>query len=207
MSAPLIRRAQRSETELAVAVLQSSMGGMADYMFSGLPRFSPQQALARLFQSDDHRFSWQLAWVIEAGGQPAGLLLSYPARLMNRLQLSLFRQMPTLFGWAGTLSLLQRSLPLLTAREAFADEYYLSNLGVLPAFQNRGLGAQLMAFAEEQARLLGLKKCSLAVDEHNHGAIRLYERLGYRIVFSQRFRGKVAQYESGYHRMVKILSG
>ncbi len=207
MTAITIRAAQRTDTNLAVAILQSSMGGMADYLFAGWPQLSPQQALARLFQSDRHRFSWQFAWVIEAADQPAGLLLSYPGRDLNRLQLALFQQLPALLGWSHTLSFLQRTLALLTAIEARADEYYISNIGVLPALQGHGIGAQLMAFAEEQAQRAGLKKCSLAVDEHNTNAIRFYERLGYQIVFSQRFAGKVAQYESGYHRMVKILSG
>ncbi|MGC8855891.1 MAG: GNAT family N-acetyltransferase [Anaerolineae bacterium] len=206
MTAFTIRPAQRNDTDLAVAVFQSSMGGMADYLFAGLPRLSPQQALARLFQSDQHRFSWQFAHILEADGQAAGLLLSYPGRDLKRLQLALFRQLPALFGWSRTLSFLQRTLALLTAIEARADEYYISNIGILPALRGRGIGAQLMAFAEEQAHLAGLQKCSLAVDEHNTGAIRFYERLGYQIVFSHHFTGKVAQYESGYHRMVKLLS-
>jgi len=44
------------------------------------------------------------------------------------------------------------------------------------------------------------------VDQHNSAAVRLHERLGYKIVESKRFSGKLARYESGYHRMVKQLT-
>jgi ribosomal protein S18 acetylase RimI-like enzyme len=98
-----------------------------------------------------------------------------------------------------------RTLPLLNAPEAERDEYYISNVGVLPEYRGRGLGRQIMGFAEERARAADLGKCSLAVDETNSGAIRFYERLGYKIVFTRRFSGRLAQRESGYHRMLKLL--
>jgi ribosomal protein S18 acetylase RimI-like enzyme len=99
-----------------------------------------------------------------------------------------------------------RFLPLAGAVESKADEYYISNVGVLPEFQNLGYGAQLLAFAEQQARAAGLSKCSLTVDFQNHAALRLYERLGYKIVYSKTFTGEVARHESGYNRLVKNLN-
>lgn len=206
MSQVRIRPARCDDTALAVSVLQSSMGGMAHYLFADFPQMSAEEALARLFQADQHRFSWRFSYVLEHEGQAAGLLLSYPAHILNRLQWQLFRQIPSLFGWKRTLLFVQRALALLNTLEALADEYYISNIGIAPHLQGQGLGLHLMKFAETQAQQAGLKKCSLSVDEHNTGAIRFYQRLGYQIVYSQRFSGKIAQYESGYHRMVKILS-
>jgi ribosomal protein S18 acetylase RimI-like enzyme len=60
------------------------------------------------------------------------------------------------------------------------NSYYLCGVAVFPHYWNGGIGTQLMALAEEQAREKGLTKLSLIVFEQNEGAKRLYDRLGYR---------------------------
>lgn len=199
-----IRTARPEDVNLAVPMLRASMGGLANYLFDN-PRRSLDEYLFIMYRSDGHRFSWRYSFVAEADGRPVGYLLSYPGRELNALQLKFLRQSPSLFGWADTLRLVGRMLPLLNAPEAESDEYYVSNVGVLPEYRSRGYGAQLMGFAEERARAERLGKCSLAVDETNAEAIRLYQKLGYEIVFTRRFKGRLAQKESGYHRMLKLL--
>ena len=43
----------------------------------------------------------------------------------------------------------------------------------------QGTGTAIMACAEQTARALGAAMIGLAVDVSNHGARRLYQRLGY----------------------------
>lgn len=205
-SALVIRPARPEDEELAVAVLRSSMGGLADYLYSGDPRRPVEEYIGAMYRMGGHRFSWDLSFTGEAEGKPVGFLLSYPGRRLNGLQLALIAKLPALYGWSSALHVIGRLLPLVNAPEAAADEYYISNVGVLPEYQGRSYGTQLMNFAEAQARAAGLFKCSLSVDEHNEGAVRLYQRLGYKIVFSKHFEGRVAEQESGYHRMVKELT-
>lgn len=67
-----------------------------------------------------------------------------------------------------------------------ADSGWVSTLGVLPAFRGRGLGTALLenAFAEFQRR--GRARVGLGVDAENvSGAVRLYERVGMRVVRKQ----------------------
>jgi ribosomal protein S18 acetylase RimI-like enzyme len=199
-----IRPARPDDSDLAVAMLRSSMGGLANYLFDGA-RCPMDEYLSGMYQLDGHRFSWSLSFIGEARGEAVGFLLSYPGRDLNALQIQFLRRFPSRFGWRDTLRLVLRSLPLLDAPEARADEYYVSNLGVRSELRGRGYGAQLMSFAEAQARRAGLARCSLAVDLSNRDAIRLYERLGYKIVFTRQFKGKLAEKESGYHRMLKHL--
>lgn len=206
MTILVIRSARPEDETLAVAVLRSSMGGLADYLYSGDARRSVEEYIGAMYRMGGHRFSWELSFTGEADGKPAGFLLSYPGRLLNGLQLALVSKLPALYGWAGALRVIGRLLPLVNAPEAEADEYYISNVGVLTEYQGRSYGTQLMSFAETKAREAGLSKCSLSVDEHNDGAIRLYERLGYKIVFDKHFKGEVARQESGYYRMVKELT-
>lgn len=201
----LIRAARPDDVDLAVPMLRASMGGLANYLFDD-PRRTLDEYLAGMYKLDGHRFSWTVSFVAEDDGKAVGYLLCYPGRDLSGLQAAFLRKFPGLFGWGDTLRLIRRALPLLNAPEAEADEFYVSNVGVLSEFRNHACGARLMAFAEARARLAQLMKCSLAVDETNTSAIRLYERLGYQIVFTRRFRGRLAEKESGYHRMVKLLA-
>jgi ribosomal protein S18 acetylase RimI-like enzyme len=205
MSQLTLRPARPADVDMAAHVLHSSMGGLAEHLYSGDARRSVDDYLARMFQLDGHRFSWDLSFITEVDGRAVGMLLSYPGRDINRLQLALILRLPKLYGWRGALRVLWRLIPLISAPETSADEYYVSNIGILPEFQSRGYGAALMAFAEQKTREAGLPKCALAVDEDNLGAIRFYERLGYKIVFSKTFEGSMARHEKGYHRLVKLL--
>jgi ribosomal protein S18 acetylase RimI-like enzyme len=57
--------------------------------------------------------------------------------------------------------------------------WYINVLAVQPKFRNRGLGAKLIALAEETGRKAGKRGMSLIVADKNLGAQRLYGRHGY----------------------------
>ena len=56
---------------------------------------------------------------------------------------------------------------------------HLHNLQVRADLQRQGIGTQMMALAEEEARKMGKATITLGVDDTNPGAIRLYRKLGY----------------------------
>ncbi len=55
----------------------------------------------------------------------------------------------------------------------------LHDLAVLPSHRGYGIGRQLLAAVEERAHKLDCCKVTLEVLETNHGARRLYARLGF----------------------------
>ncbi len=55
----------------------------------------------------------------------------------------------------------------------------LDNVAVLPAAQGRGIGARLLALAEEQARGLGLREIRLYTNETMTENLAYYPRRGY----------------------------
>ena len=55
----------------------------------------------------------------------------------------------------------------------------LENVAVRPAVQGRGLGARLLAFAEEQARAVGLAEIRLYTNEAMTANLAYYPRHGY----------------------------
>lgn len=57
---------------------------------------------------------------------------------------------------------------------------FIDNIAVEPSEQGNGLGHKLLAFAEEEARRLGLSALTLCTNEHMTENIALYTRLGFR---------------------------
>ena len=59
---------------------------------------------------------------------------------------------------------------------------FVSDLVVMPTHRNAGIGQQLLAAAEAYARECGVAELKIGVLQRNGGALRLYERLGFRQV-------------------------
>jgi ribosomal protein S18 acetylase RimI-like enzyme len=60
------------------------------------------------------------------------------------------------------------------------DQGFVAYMAVEPNFRRAGVGAALLAAAEDEARKRGLPHVALMVTEENEAARALYERAGYR---------------------------
>jgi GNAT superfamily N-acetyltransferase len=74
------------------------------------------------------------------------------------------------FGW----------VPSIGAKEPPAFYSLLSDLYVRPGRRREGVGRRLVEHVENYARSLGSNRLVLKIFGENHGALRFYERLGYR---------------------------
>jgi ribosomal protein S18 acetylase RimI-like enzyme len=59
-------------------------------------------------------------------------------------------------------------------RDAFIDEFYIR-----PTYRGKGIGTQMLVFAEDACQELGVRSLHLEVDFENSDAQRLYDRVGY----------------------------
>ncbi|PIZ26208.1 MAG: hypothetical protein COY47_01775 [Chloroflexi bacterium CG_4_10_14_0_8_um_filter_57_5] len=202
----IVRPARPEDAKLAARLMHLALGRFGEYTFGNGNPAKTLDVLERLFIAGSNRFGQEHAFIAEKNGNIAGLLLAHPAKIMTRLDLLTGRPMLRILGLGEVLRLLVRLLPLAGGREAERDEYYVSDLAVLPQFQGQGIGTRLLAFAEQRAAGHGLRKCSLIVALHNDAARQLYLRLGYRIVETVAY-SRVQQRcgERGYQRMVKVL--
>jgi ribosomal protein S18 acetylase RimI-like enzyme len=64
------------------------------------------------------------------------------------------------------------------------EELFLSKIYVRSSHRARGYGRQTVQFAETIARARGLGKIVLTVNKNNTGAIRAYEKVGFKIIGS-----------------------
>jgi len=65
--------------------------------------------------------------------------------------------------------------------ETPVDSLHLTNVAVEEAARGQDIGTKLLVWAEEEARRLGARRMSLTAIPTNVGAIRLYERFGFRV--------------------------
>ncbi len=195
-----IRAARPDDAPLAAQLFRLSMGGLAELLFDDDAR-KTELTLIRLFTRDAGRFGFGVTVIAEVEKKPVGVLAAFSGADIPRLNLEAFAAFPKVLGLAGTSRLFWRAIPHASIEEARADEYYVSNVGVLPEAQGHGIGTRLMQFAEEAAQAAGLKKCSLLVGTNNSGARRLYERLGYEVMFTRPHVNPALS----YNRMVKQL--
>jgi mycothiol synthase len=79
-------------------------------------------------------------------------------------------QLPEELQWCGTIQ-------AVADRRAAA---MIQNVGVVPGHRGAGLGSLLIARVVEACGRAGLGRVSLEVTADNRGAVRLYERLGFR---------------------------
>ncbi len=94
-----------------------------------------------------------------------------------------FKTMKRLYGpLGGCIRLLK--LALLDHSTA-DDELYIEGIAVDPEQRSKGIGASLMAMAEDRARSLGLKRVTLEVIDTNPRAEALYARIGFRPIKSE----------------------
>ena len=200
-----IRSASPADSEKATFLIRLTLGGTAELFTDNKSMITSEQILSALFVCKAGRLGYQHSFILEADDMPAGLLISFPASKLAALDIATGTNLLSILGLSAMVRLVLRMLPMTSVHEAERGEYYISNLGIHPDFQRRGYGGRLLTFAEEQARKLGLKKCSLIVHQHNENAIRLYQCFDYRIVYSDQFKGLLDKAERGYHRMVKEL--
>ena len=101
------------------------------------------------------------------------------------------------------------NLILLDLEDAVrADDFHIDVLAVVPSSQGMGVGTALMVKAEEKADSMGKLTMSLGVIAENEGAIRLYERLGYKTTRTWRgFLVRLAAKSVEVWRMEKPVGG
>ena len=153
--------------------------------------------LIRLFRDSVDRTSCLSALV---DGQFAGLLtIRTDGQEFYRLNVgALFTRFSPLRAIRMLLNL------LLLADELKGDEFVVETLAVDPAYRGMGIGTALLQKAEERAGAMGKYTMSLGVVGENAGAIRLYERVGYRRTHTwDGYLVRLATGSAEVHRMEK----
>ena len=182
----------------ALAVLVDIAGeGMPAYMWSTLaaPGQSALEFGRERARRDEGGFSWRHATVAEIDGEIAASLVGY--RLDDPYDLE------------GSLTETPDIVRPLVRLEAKAPgSWYVNVLATFPEFRRRGIGARLLAIAEQKGREEGAPSLSVIVGGWNESAVRLYTSAGYAALASETailFPG--CPHEGDWVLMVRPLDG
>ncbi len=201
-----VRQATEADAEFVSKLLFMSFPRFAQNVI-GLGKEERAKKMIRLlFAKDDQRFSYENTAIAENKGRRIGLLVSLPGKNLGQANRKFFSSMMKLYSMRGKLALLSRTLPMAFIKEAGRDEYLISNLAVLPRFQEQGYGRALVKYAEKKARAQGYARIAVMMDVQNTHARRFFEHLGYKVqsVVLESNR-RVKTHGIGYQRMRKNL--
>jgi len=164
---PPLRRATRRDAR-AIAELSDYAGhGIPSYLWSqsakeGQP---PVEVGIERTLREEANFSYRNAVVAEVEDSVAALMLAYPLPEHSDVNLD---ELPDLLR------------PLEELEQKVPGTFYINILATYPEFRGLGLGTKLLEAAPALASSAGCSELSLEVFEQNEGAVRLYERHGYR---------------------------
>jgi ribosomal protein S18 acetylase RimI-like enzyme len=163
------RAATREDSRRIAELFRISSDGVVDYVWSTLapqyPGLAPIEIGALRYALEEGNFSYRNCVVAERDGAVIGQLCTYPIE-------------------ASAEESDEPSDPVLEPYERLEipGTLYISSFVVVEGFRGRGLGAEMLAIARDQARERSFNALSLLVFEQNTGAVRLYERQGFREV-------------------------
>jgi len=117
--------------------------------------------------SESDNFSYRNAYLALVNKEVAGMLLAY--RLPESEDAENLKDFPEFIR------------PLIELEQCVPGSFYINMLATYPEYRGKGIGTQLMGIADKLAAEAGCTIISVEVFEQNRGALRLYQRLGYRI--------------------------
>jgi len=161
---PTIRLARQEDAEALLPLIDAAGEGLPRHFWgqSTEPDETAQDVGLRRIKGESAGVSWRNAWVAEATGGVAGVLI---AQQLVAEPAQPPAAMPRIFA----------PLQALEALAPFTG--YVNVLATVPALQGQGIGRALMAFAEDRYR--GPNGMSLIVADNNARARAFYEGLGY----------------------------
>ncbi|MNP41452.1 TDP-fucosamine acetyltransferase [compost metagenome] len=121
---------------------------------------------------------------------------------MNNLAWSTMRKLIKIRRWklvGYSLLNLQEAWSIVSLNEGRENEYHIGTLATLPESRGYGIGSKLILYAEERAKSNNYDQCSLTVKQENFKAIKLYEKLGYKV------KDSIEKKPYYLYRMVKAL--
>ena len=184
-----IRTAKPEDARAIAGFIAMAESEMVEF-FTGTrdPEKGVEAMLAFVVSPARNRYSLANNLVAEIDGQPAGSLIRFPADQQPELDKPILEAVRRLGHDLDALFF-----------EGEPGTYYLSTMGVDPAFRGQGIGSGLLAAAEEEAARRGFNRVSLLVSKDKPRVQGLYERVGFTAIKEVRIG------PHPYNRMVKAV--
>ena len=117
--------------------------------------------------SEKENFSYRNTQVAVIDNHVAGMMLAY--RLPDAENAEDLEQLPAFIR------------PLIELEQCVPSSYYINMLATFPEYRNMSIGTGLMKMVDKLAAKAGCTLSSIEVFDQNEDALRLYQRLGYKV--------------------------
>lgn len=168
MSEPAIRPATPRDATHLAALVDIAGEGVASYFWGQMAEAaqSPFEVGRGRAQRDEGSFTWRNAHIAEVDGDIAGALVGY--------------RVPDSSDPSEIKALAPIVRPLAELEAEAPGHWYVNVLAVFAEYRGRGIGAALLRQAETIGKASAPAGMAIIVASENTGAVRLYERTGYR---------------------------
>lgn len=167
-----LRAATRDDARTLTKLIDIAGEGIPNWLWSRMATEgqTPLEVGEDRARRDTGGFSWTNAIVAEHEGAAAAMMLGYGIAE------------PSEEDRADVEGLPEPIRPFVELEHLSAGTFYVNALATFPGRRELGLGTALMAAAEYKAATAAIRRMSIQVFEQNTGAMKLYQRLGYRTV-------------------------
>jgi ribosomal protein S18 acetylase RimI-like enzyme len=151
--------------------------GVANYMWSTLtkdyPGLTPIEIGSKRYANDQSVFSYKSCIVAERDGEVIGMMATYPIEEASESNSKATTELKELSDEPDILAPYSMEAP---------GTWYICALALFPEFRGQGLGTQFLSIARQQAQEKGFQELSLLCFEQNTGAMKLYQRNGFKVI-------------------------
>lgn len=174
-NAVTLRPATVDDARVVAELIAVASRGIATWLWSRQAREGedPLAVGARRAAQPENTFSYRNAVLAEQGGQVAGMMLGY---WLDESASENFVNLDDLPPILRPLAELEYRVP---------GSFYVNVLAVFDGWRDSGIGTRLLQAAASRATALGCTRLSVQVFSQNIGAVRLYERNGFRMIDSR----------------------
>lgn len=163
----MIRPARRTDASEMVVLIDSAGYGIPLWVWAGMrtDEASVLEVGRKRAMRQEGGFSYRNAFIAEQNGIVQGMLVGY--RLDDPYDAGDLDAVPEVFR------------PAVELESLAPGSWYVNVVAVHGEYRGQGVGAQLLAHAEDVARTAGARQMSIIFESGNQGSARLYQRLGY----------------------------
>ncbi len=192
----IFRFATHDDCNTIAQLFRISSEGVSDYVWSTLaddyPGLTPIEIGAKRYANEEGSFSYKNCVLAERAGEIIGMMLTFPiedsqeAVSSDAVSRKLLPALTPKFIEQPTSILAEPSEP--DVLDPYSLEapgtWYICALALFPAFRRQGIGTQFLSIAHQQAAARGFSELSLLCFEQNTGALKLYQRNGFKVIDS-----------------------
>jgi ribosomal protein S18 acetylase RimI-like enzyme len=175
------------------------------YLF-GLDQADVLQVLTEVYHGPATPYARETMVAAADGNTILGLMLAYPVRDARTLEWNFIRWLMRKNCKLG-LRYLYRGSRMLYVPRLGKNELFIGYLAVSPAYRGRGIAAELLSRAEEDAKKYNLPRISLFVETDNHRAMLVYRKSGFRETERKMLPERLRKFGlTGFAKMVKDVT-